>query len=82
MRDVQRLVDGHRPAAETVGECFAFDHLHDEKMAPRRFLEAVERGDVGMIQRCEDLGLSLESREAVLVERPRLRQQLDGNRAP
>ena len=80
VRDVQRLLDRHRPAHETVGERLALDQLHDEQMTTGGFLEAVQRGDVRMIQRGEDSGFTLEARQAIRIGGPRLRQQLDRHR--
>jgi hypothetical protein len=41
------------------------------------FFEAVDVGDVGMIQRGQGLGFALEAREPVGVVRERVRQDLD-----
>ena len=55
----------------------ALDKFHHEGVQPRRLLEAVNRGDVGMIQRRERLRLALEPRHAFGVTRERVRQYLD-----
>ena len=61
----------------TVGQRRAVDELeHERRSAARRFLEAVDRGDVRMIQRGEDLRLALEPRERDRDRRRRLRQDL------
>ena len=78
--DGERLVDRHRPAHETVGERLALDQFHDEQMPTSGFLEAVQRGDVWMIQGGEDSGFTLEARQAIRIGGPRLRQQLDRHR--
>ena len=44
---------------------------------PLRFFEAVDRGDVGMIQRRERLRFAREPREPIGIVRERVRQDLD-----
>ena len=44
---------------------------------PPRLLDAVDGGDVGMIQRGEDLGFALEARQPIGVVRERFGQDLD-----
>ena len=44
---------------------------------PLAFFEAVDRGDVRMVERREDFGFALEAREPVGVGRERRRQDLD-----
>ena len=46
---------------------------------PCRFLESVDRRDVGMIQRGEGLRLPFEPRETLGVPGERVRQDLDGD---
>ena len=52
------------------------------KRMPSRFLEAVDRADVGMVQRREHPRLALEAREPIRVARERARQDLDRDVAP
>ena len=60
-RQSKRFLDGYRPFLEPVGERGAVDKLLDQEAVSVRFFQAVDRCDVGMIQRREDLGFPLES---------------------
>ena len=75
--DGEGLVEGERPALQPLGEVFALDELHDEGADAARLLEAVDRGDVGVLELGEDLRLALEAREAVGVRGERLGEDLD-----
>ena len=59
----QRLVERKRPVLEALGEGRPFDQFHDE----RAIFHAVDRGDVGMVQRRQHLRLAREARQAVGV---------------
>ena len=50
-----------------VGERGAFDQLQDECPSPLGFLDAVDGGDVRVVEAGEDLGLPLEPSEPVRV---------------
>ncbi len=76
-RDGEGLVERERAALQPFGEVFALDELHDEGADAARLLEAVDRGDVGVLQLGEDLRLALEAREAVGVRGERLGEDLD-----
>jgi hypothetical protein len=81
-RDLQRLADRDRAALQPLGQGLTFDQLHDQKVTAVRFLHAVERGDVWVIERGERLGFPLEPRDAIGVRRERVRQDLHCDRAP
>ena len=68
-RDRQGLVERDRAARNALREIVALDELHHEGVHARRFLEAVDRGDVRMIQRREGLRLALKPRETIGVLR-------------
>ena len=79
--DRDGLVDGDRPALQPLREVLALDELHGEQVraaAARegRLLEAVQVGDVRVVERGEQLRLALEAGEAVGVRREGLRQEL------
>ena len=76
--DGQRLIDRNRPLRDAVCERRPFDQLHDERLHAVRLLKAVDVGDVRMVQRGEDLRLSLESSESVRVRREGIGQHLQG----
>ena len=75
-RDRQRLVERQRPAQQAIGQRLALDQLHDQEMSAVGLLEAVERGDVRVIQRRQDLRFALEPRHAVGVGREDVEETL------
>ena len=67
--DVHRLAHPQRPMGDARREDVALDVLHREQVGARpvgegRGLEAIDVGDVGVIDRGEQPGLALEPREA------------------
>ena len=77
LRDWQRLVDWDRALCKALRQVVTFDQFHHEGVQAGRLLEAVNRGDVGMIQRRERLRLALETCQAFGVRGERARQDLD-----
>ncbi|MBK6407866.1 MAG: hypothetical protein IPF66_24335 [Holophagales bacterium] len=75
--DGEGLVERERPALQPLGEVLARHELHDEGAHAAGLFEAVDRGDVGVLQLGENLRLALEAGEAVRVRRERLREDLD-----
>ena len=78
-RNRQRLVDRDRPARDAVGQRSAVNQLQHERAyvvsgflvrrsasegGSRTFLDAVNRRDVRMVQRRQDLGLTLKPRRS------------------
>ena len=76
-RDRERLVERQRAFREEVGKRGPLHELHHERASVARSFEAVDDGDVGMIERRERLGLPREAREPVRILFPRRRQDLD-----
>ena len=72
-----RLVDGNRSALQALGEILALDELEHQVRLPVRFLEAVDGGDVGVVERGEDLRLALETSEPLGIARHIGGQHLD-----
>jgi hypothetical protein len=78
-RNRQRLVDRNRPLCDSLGERRSLNQLHDQRAhsptrptrltRPIRLLKAMDRGDVRMIQRREQLRLALEARKPFGVRR-------------
>ncbi len=68
--DRQRLVQRNGSLRDAIRERRSLDELEDE----RAFLESVNRRDVQMIERREDLRLALEARQAIGIECERLGQ--------
>ena len=58
-----------RAGFEALGESGAFDEFHDESVCMAGILEAVNRGDAGMIERGEKLRFALEASHAFSVVR-------------
>ena len=84
LRDGDRLVDRDPPALQSLREVLALDQLHDEDVRPRSVreshaLESVEVRDAGVVERGEDLGLPLETGEAVGVGGEGLGEQLESH---
>jgi hypothetical protein len=48
---------------DRLGQIFALDELHDERLNAVGVLESVDRGDVGMIERREDFRFTLKTRQ-------------------
>ena len=55
--DRDRFVEWDGPAADPLGEVFAFDQLHDQRAGRLAVFETVDLRDVGMIERRERRGL-------------------------
>jgi hypothetical protein len=79
--DLQRQLEcfcrGRASATQPVLQGLSLDEFQHEKVRAGVLLEPVDRGDVGMIQRCQEPGLPLEAREAVGVADERRRKRLD-----
>ncbi len=77
LRNGQGFVEGNGALGDAVGERRPLDQFHHEGVHAGGLLEPVDRGDVGMIERRERLGLALEPRQAFGVRCERVRQDLD-----
>ena len=75
--DVEGFVERERPARDAIGEGLSFDQLEGEVAAAAGFLEAVDRGDVRMVQRGQHPRLTLESLQAIRVRGNILGQSLE-----
>ena len=67
----KRLVERNRTLRNPVGERRPFDQFEHERADAVRFFQAVDRADVRMIQRREDLGFPLKARQAIGIVRRR-----------
>jgi hypothetical protein len=79
VRNIECLVEAKGPCGDALSQRRTFDELHDDDRLAFDLLEAMDRRDVGMIQRCEDLRLASEARQAVGIVREVLGQHLDGD---
>src|SRR4029453_18790859 len=70
----QRVVNRKRAELEAIGNRLAVDEFEHERLDAVRFLEAVDRRDVGVIERCEDVRFALEARQTIGIEREQRRE--------
>jgi hypothetical protein len=75
--DRQGLIDRDRAPCNALREILTLDEFHHEGVHACRFLESVDRRDVGMIQRGESLRLSFKPSETLGLLGERVRQDLD-----
>jgi hypothetical protein len=73
------LVDGKGPLCDTVRQRGTLDELEDQRLRAVAFLNAVNRRDMRIIQRSEDLRFTCEAGETVRVERNRRREHFQRN---
>ena len=77
LRDGHRLVNRDRAVRDELRQVLAFDQFHHEGRDAPALFDAVDGGDVGMIQRGQGLGFALEAREPIDLVRERFGQDLD-----
>ena len=58
--DEERLIERNRALGNAICECRPFDELQDERVRAARILEAVNRGNVWMIEGGKDLRFALK----------------------
>ena len=68
----ERLVQRNWALGDPIGQRGAIDELHRQ----RALFEPVNRGDVGMVQRGQELRLALEAGEAIGIRGKQFRQDL------
>ena len=71
--DRQRVIDGDRPLRDAVGKRRPLDQLHDQSGGAVRSFQAIDRRDVGMIERSENFRLALEACQPLRIRRPPMR---------
>jgi len=76
-RGPQRLLTGHRAARKLLGEIFALDELHGQEARAPVLMDAIDAGDVRMVERGEEPRLALEAGQPVGIAGEEVRQQLD-----
>ena len=69
LRNRQRLIQRDRPLRDPVSEGRALDQLQHQRPRPLGLLDAVDGGDVRVVEAGEDLRLPLEPGEAVRISR-------------
>ena len=76
LRNRERLIDGDRPLRDPVCQRRPFDQLQDERPRPLGLLDAVDGGDVRVVEAGEDLRLPLEPGETLRIAGEGVRQDL------
>ena len=78
---VKSFLERKRSFLETVGECVAGDELEHQEGNVAGPLQAVDGGDIGVIQRGEHAGFAFKAGEVVGVAEEDVVEQLDGDAA-
>jgi hypothetical protein len=81
-RDGESFVNQNRPSCNASIQALAVHEFEYKELLTVRFVQAVDRPDVWMVQRGEDLGFSTEAREAFGIVREALRKDLQGDIPP
>ena len=77
--NVDRLFELESTSLDPLCQRFAFDELHDEREHAVGFFESIDRGNVGMIQRCQHASLALESSHPLTVASETLGKNFNRN---
>src|SRR5262245_15814317 len=77
--NMENLFNRNRTTLNALSESLAFDQLEHEKSCTFRFLEIVDRSDIGVVQGCENFGLSLKPAHPICVARELIGQDFDRN---
>jgi hypothetical protein len=75
-RNRQCLVERQRACRQAVGERWPVDQLEHQRRRVAGRLEAIDRGDVGMVQRGQQLGFAAEPHQSIGVGEERRWQHL------
>ena len=78
-RDVDSLIERERSLPQPILERLSFHQLHDDAGGVSDLLEPVNLGDVGVVQRGQDLRLAFKPRQPIGIVREMVRQQLQGD---
>ena len=82
LRNRQRFVERHGSLSDTIRECRTVNQLHHERWSARRVLEAVNVGDVRVIQRGKQVGFPLEPRKSLGIVSKRVGQDFERDITP
>jgi hypothetical protein len=77
LRDRECFVEGDRAARNPLREVLALDEFHHERGDASTLLEAVDGGDVRIVQGREHFRFALKTREPIVVRCQCRRQDLD-----
>ena len=81
LRNRQRFIQGDRSLRDPVSQGRTLDQLQHQRPRPLRFLDAVDGGDVRVVEAGEDLRLPLEPGEPVWISREGVGEDLQGDLA-
>ncbi len=79
LRDGQHVLEWNRPTRDPVRQRRPLDQLHHQRGLTVSAFEAVNPGDVGMVQRSEDFRFALEPGQSIAVGRHGAGEDLDGD---
>ena len=80
--DLEARAQRQRAVREPVGERRSLDQLEHQRADRVGLLDAVDRGDVGVVQARKEARFALEQRQVLRVARDLVRQDLDRHLAP
>ena len=78
-RDWQCLVERKRPTRNSISEGLSFDQFHDEGERAARIFDAMNGGDVRMIEGGQHFRFALEPCKSLGISGERVRQDLQRN---
>jgi hypothetical protein len=76
-RDCQRFLERHCTPGDPLSQGLAVHQLHHQETSAVVLLQAVDSGNVGVVEGGEEAGFALEPGEALGVRNERLWQELD-----
>ncbi len=77
LRNIESVFGGHGSSLEVASQCLTLDVFEHKEPRSVRFVEAIDGGDVGVVERSQQLGLALEASNPLLIPRHQLGQHLD-----
>ena len=77
--EADRFIDRNWMTCDPFGERLAFDELHHQVVDTIGHLEPVQGSDAGMVQRGEEPGFTLETRDPFRVPCERFEKDFDGD---
>ena len=78
-RDLDRVTEWNRSTPQPICEGLALDELEDQRRDAVLLLDAINRGDVRMIDGGQRSRFAIESRKSIAIGLKSLRQNFDGD---
>jgi hypothetical protein len=79
LADPERLVHGERPSSQALGERLARHQFQDEVTRAAHFIEAMDGGDVRVVERRQQPSLAIEPGQPPGIMSPVIAQDLDAD---